>query len=76
MNILYSFTKTIHGVIIMNSNPLKDLPLGLGLALAQNTKALDAFSGMTEQQKKEIIKKTHSIQSKQEMQAFVNSLNK
>lgn len=60
----------------MNSNSLRDLPLGFGLALAQNTNALDAFSGMTEQQKKEIIKKTHSIQSKQEMQAFVNSLNK
>lgn len=60
----------------MNLNPLSDLPLGFGLALAQNTKALDSFSKMTEQQKKEIINQTHSIQSKKEMQAFVDSLNK
>lgn len=60
----------------MNMNPLRDLPLGFGLALAQNTKALDSFSKMTEQQKKDVINKTHSIHSKQEMQAFVDSLNK
>ena len=60
----------------MNLNPLSDLPLGFGLALAQNRDALYSFSKMTEQQKKEVINHTHTIQSKQEMKSFVNSLNK
>lgn len=60
----------------MNLNPLSDLPIGFAMSLTQNKEAFDKFSKMTEQQKKEIINQTHSIQSKQEMQAFVNSLNK
>lgn len=60
----------------MNLNPLSELPLGFAMSLAQNKDALDKFSEMSDQQKKEIIDHTHSIQSKQEMQAFVNSLNK
>ena len=58
----------------MNENPLNGLPMGFGMALAQNEKALSCFSNMSEQQKKEVIDKTHSIKSKKEMKAFVNNL--
>lgn len=58
----------------MNTNPLSGLPMGFSMALAQNEKALNCFSNMSEQQKKDVIDKTHSIQSKKEMKMFVNNL--
>lgn len=54
--------------------PLKELPLGLGMALAKNPAAMESFTAMSEPQKQQVIEHTHSIQSKQEMQAYVNSL--
>lgn len=53
---------------------MRDLPMGFGMALAQNEKALNCFSHMTQQQKQEVLRQTHTIQSKAEMKAFVNSL--
>ena len=53
---------------------MRDLPLGLGMALAQNTQALNAFAAMPQDQQQRVIQHTHTIRSKQEMQAYVNSL--
>lgn len=50
------------------------IPMGLGMALAQNTKALDKFSSMTQAQKQSIIAGTHAIQSKQEMRSYVDKI--
>ncbi|MGN1420820.1 MAG: hypothetical protein ACI4XC_04855 [Eubacterium sp.] len=51
-----------------------DLPLGFGMALAQNEPAMKRFEMLSESQKAEIISKSHSVNSKQEMQNLVNSL--
>ena len=51
-----------------------ELPLGFGMALAQNEPALKRFESYSEAEKQAIIQKTHSITSKQEMRAFVNEL--
>lgn len=51
-----------------------DLPLGFGMALAQNEPAMQQFEALSETEKANIIKKTHSVNSKAEMQNLVNSL--
>ena len=50
------------------------IPLGFGMALAQNPDAMDVFSALTEEQRRQVLKKTHRIGSKAEMRAYVNSL--
>lgn len=52
-----------------------DLPLGFGMALAQNTNAMEHFAKLPYEQKKAIVNHTHNITSKSEMQAFVRDLN-
>ena len=52
-----------------------DLPLGFGMALAQNEPAMKRFESLSEAQKAEIVNRVHNVNSKQEMQSFVNSLS-
>ena len=52
-----------------------ELPLGLGMALAQNEAAMQKFEGMTEAEKQAFLQRTHNVRSKAEMQQFVASLN-
>ena len=56
-----------------NQNKI-ELPLGLGMALAQNSGAMQAFAEMTEAQKLGVIDRTHSISSKKEMRHLVDSI--
>lgn len=49
---------------------MKDLPLGFGMALAQQPEAMKKFANMSDSQKSEI----HNINSKDEMQSFVAKL--
>lgn len=51
-----------------------ELPLGFGMALAQNEAAMSVFESLSDSEKKAIINKTHSVKSKSEMNALVNSL--
>ena len=51
-----------------------DMPLGFGMALAQNTLAMEAFSGMSREEQKQILSKVPQIQSKAEMRSYVDSL--
>lgn len=51
-----------------------DLPMGFGMALAQNEAAMKQFESLSDSEKANIIQKTHSVNSKQEMQNLVNSL--
>lgn len=53
---------------------LQDLPLGFGMALLQNNEAAMYFDSLPEANRQNLIKKTHDINSKKEMQAFVDSL--
>lgn len=51
-----------------------DIPLGLGMALAKDIHAMNYFASLPQSRKDEIIAHTHQIQSKSEMQAYVDSL--
>ena len=51
-----------------------EVPLGFGMALAQNTTALVKFAGLSEQQQQQMIDHTHTIHSKEEMQQYVDEL--
>ena len=52
----------------------EDIPLGFGMALAQNPKAMDVFAGLSQKQRKDVIRKTETIRSKEEMRSYVDSL--
>ena len=52
-----------------------ELPLGFGMALAQNEAAMQEFEGMTEAEKQAFLQRTHNVCSKAEMQQLVASLN-
>lgn len=52
----------------------KDIPLGFGMALAQNSEAMTRFSAMTEEQRRQLIEGTHSVRSKKEMKAYVDRI--
>ncbi len=56
-------------------NPLNDLPMGLGMALAQNVTAMQYFSNISPEEQRKIIDHTHAIKSKSEMQAYVSGLS-
>jgi len=51
-----------------------EMPVGFGMALAQNPEALQKFSMFSEDKKQEIIQGTHSVKSREEMQQYVNSI--
>ena len=53
---------------------LQDLPIGFGMALLQNRDSAVYFDSLSEGERGRILEKTHGIQSKEEMQAFVNNL--
>ena len=55
-------------------NPLQDLPMGFGMALAQNVRAMEVFSSLSPDAQRRVVDGTHAIQSKQEMAAYVESL--
>ena len=51
-----------------------ELPLGFGMALAQNETAMQRFESMTQEQKEAIVAQTSKVRSKSEMRAFVDRL--
>lgn len=57
--------------IYMDNN---QLPIGLGLSLAMNQRAMDRFAHMTEIEKERAIAKSRDVKSKREMDRIVNSL--
>lgn len=52
----------------------RELPMGFGSALMQNSAAMQYFTALDEQRQREIIKATQFIESKQEMKNFVANL--
>ena len=50
------------------------VPVGFGMALAMNPPALNAYSAMTEEEKKKILAKAHNARSEKEMHNLVDSL--
>ena len=50
------------------------VPIGFGMALAMNQRAMNAYAAMTENQKQAILNKAHNARSEQEMRQIVNSI--
>lgn len=59
------------GVIFMQK---LELPVGFGMALAQNEPAMRQFERMTEAEKHAVVDRAHSVHSKREMQQLVAAL--
>lgn len=53
----------------MDSN---ELPLGMGMALAQDTVAMERFAALPETEKQSIIAGAHAVQSKAEMRSYLH----
>lgn len=53
-----------------------EVPVGFGMALAQNEDAMNAFAMMTREQKQEIWAKARNVRSRAQMQQLVNSIGK
>lgn len=51
-----------------------EMPIGLGMALAQRPEAMEKFSRLSEEKKKEIIDGTHSVSSKEQMHQYVEKI--
>lgn len=56
------------------NNPLGELPIGFGMQLAKNLDAMNYFSNLDEEGKRQVVNQTKNIGSKQEMEQFVSSL--
>ncbi len=50
------------------------VPIGFGMALAMNERAMAAYAAMTEGQKQAILDKAHTARSEKEMHQIVNSI--
>lgn len=48
-----------------------EVPIGFGMALAQNEEAMNAFAMMTREEKQAIWNKAHHARSEQEMDQIV-----
>lgn len=52
----------------------REIPLGFGMALAQNAQALERFSKLSAAEQTEVIKRASGVSSKAEMQALISNL--
>lgn len=52
----------------------KELPLGFGMALAQNEAAMKKFESLTEAEKQSVLEQAHHVHSKHEMQQLVSGI--
>ena len=50
------------------------VPIGFGMALAQNEKAVNAYAMMTKEQKNAILARAHQAKTREEMQQIVNHI--
>lgn len=52
------------------------IPLGLGMALAENRRAWERFASMSDGEQREVIERTHSIENKEDMKALVMQIER
>ena len=52
-----------------------DMPIGFGLSLAANSKSMQVFARMTDEQKTAVVEQSRTIQSKEGMARFVDRLS-
>ena len=51
-----------------------EMPIGLGMAFAENVDAMRRFSAMSKPDQQAVVAKAHDIKSRDEMHAYVRSL--
>lgn len=51
-----------------------EVPMGLGMALAENLAAMERFAAMDDGEKRRFIAGAHGVRSKQEMKNYVNQI--
>lgn len=51
-----------------------EVPMGFGMALMQNEKAVNAYAMMTREEKNTILEQVRSARSKKEMQQIVSAI--
>lgn len=51
-----------------------EMPMGFGMALAMNQRAMEKFALLPENIKQQIISGTHSVSSKAEMKEYVEKI--
>lgn len=51
------------------------MPVGFGMALAQNAAAMERYSDLTEAKKEELLNRARDAKSKSEMDSIVAELN-
>lgn len=51
-----------------------ELPLGFGMALAQNEAAMQRFETLSDPEKCAVLRQAHGVRSRREMQQLVDSL--
>lgn len=59
----------------MNAKNGSDIPLGLGMALMQNSDAFFYFSGLDAEKQQKIIDGSHGIKSRDEMRSYVKNIS-
>ena len=52
----------------------KEVPIGFGFVLNQNTAAMNRYAQLSQAQKQEILNKAHNVRSEREMYSLVASL--
>lgn len=52
-----------------------EIPVGLSMAFAENLRAMERFSNMDEQDRRDVIERAKHANSKQEMRGIVSELN-
>lgn len=51
-----------------------DMPIGFGLSLAANTKAMHCFAGMSDEEKRAVIEASRNQHTREDMERFVTDL--
>ena len=51
------------------------LPVGFAMSLAMNEKAMSAYAGLNQKDRKKLINQSRKIKSKEEMQKFVEKIS-
>lgn len=52
----------------------EDMPIGFGLSLAADTKAMKCFAGMSDEEKRAVIEASRNQHTREDMEQFVTKL--
>ncbi len=59
---------------MQNTIPDGELPLGLGLAMAQRPEAMERFAALPEAERENLVEQARNARTRQEMRACVDQL--